>query len=105
MCGIAGMVDTRGRTVEASLVRRLCDALVHRGPDDEGYYVNGPVALGQRRLAILDKLGNLSTGGFGFFRRDRSGKSCLDDAPRYVPRNFVSHKIGLSYNTLRTKLS
>jgi asparagine synthase (glutamine-hydrolysing) len=57
MCGIAGMVDTRGRPVEASLVRRLCDALVHRGLDDEGYYVNGPVALGQRRLAILDLAG------------------------------------------------
>ena len=51
------MVDTRGRPVEASLARRLCDALVHRGPDDEGYYVNGPVALGQRRLAILDLAG------------------------------------------------
>jgi asparagine synthase (glutamine-hydrolysing) len=57
MCGIAGMIETRGRPVEASLARRLCDALVHRGPDDEGYYLNGPVALGQRRLAILDLAG------------------------------------------------
>jgi asparagine synthase (glutamine-hydrolysing) len=38
-------------------VRRLCDVLVHRGPDDEGYYIKGPVALGQRRLAILDLAG------------------------------------------------
>jgi len=51
------MIDTRGRPVEASLARRLCDALVHRGPDDEAYYLNGPVALGQRRLAILDLAG------------------------------------------------
>ncbi len=51
------MIETRGRPVEASLARRLCDALVHRGPDDEGYYLNGPVALGQRRLAILDLAG------------------------------------------------
>ena len=57
MCGIAGIVDLQSRPVDAALVRRLCDVLVHRGPDDEGYYVNGPVALGQRRLAILDVAG------------------------------------------------
>jgi asparagine synthase (glutamine-hydrolysing) len=54
MCGIAGLVDLRGRSVEPLLVRRLCDALAHRGPDDEGYFVSGPVGLGHRRLAILD---------------------------------------------------
>ena len=43
--------------MEPSLVRRLCDVLVHRGPDDEGYYIKGPAALGQRRLAILDLAG------------------------------------------------
>jgi asparagine synthase (glutamine-hydrolysing) len=43
--------------MEPSLVRGLCDVLAHRGPDDEGYYINGPVALGQRRLAILDLAG------------------------------------------------
>jgi asparagine synthase (glutamine-hydrolysing) len=57
MCGIAGIVDLCARPVEPSLVRRLCDVLVHRGPDDEGYYIKGPVALGQRRLAILDLAG------------------------------------------------
>ena len=54
MCGIAGVVDTRGRPVEEALVRRLSEALRHRGPDDEGYHIDGPMALGQRRLAILD---------------------------------------------------
>jgi asparagine synthase (glutamine-hydrolysing) len=57
MCGIAGLIDTRGQPVAASLVRRLCGTLVHRGPDDEGYYLSGSVALGQRRLAILDLAG------------------------------------------------
>jgi len=57
MCGIAGIVDLQARPVEPSLVRRLCDVLAHRGPDDEGYYIKGPVALGQRRLAILDLAG------------------------------------------------
>ncbi len=57
MCGIGGIVDVRGRPVEPLLLRRLCDVLAHRGPDDEGYYINGAVALGQRRLAILDLAG------------------------------------------------
>jgi len=38
-------------------MHRLCEVLAHRGPDDEGYYITGPVALGQRRLAILDLAG------------------------------------------------
>jgi asparagine synthase (glutamine-hydrolysing) len=58
MCGIAGIVDLQARPVEPSLVRRLCDVLAHRGPDDEGYYIKDQVALGQRRLAILDLVGS-----------------------------------------------
>src|SRR5215468_6336201 len=54
MCGIAGAVDTRHLDMDGVLVRNLGDQLRHRGPDDEGYYIKGPVALGQRRLAILD---------------------------------------------------
>lgn len=57
MCGIAGILDVRGQVVEQSLVRRLCEALGHRGPDGEGYYADGPVALGHRRLAIVDLAG------------------------------------------------
>jgi asparagine synthase (glutamine-hydrolysing) len=57
MCGIAGILDLQARPVEPSLLRRLCDVLAHRGPDDEGDYIKGPVALGQRRLAILDLAG------------------------------------------------
>ncbi len=58
MCGIAGIIDLKGRQVERSLLERICAKLVHRGPDEEGYYVNGAAALGQRRLSIID----LSTG-------------------------------------------
>jgi asparagine synthase (glutamine-hydrolysing) len=55
MCGIAGVVDTRPEEVVlASAVRAMCNTLVHRGPDDEGVYVNGPVGLGMRRLSIID---------------------------------------------------
>ena len=57
MCGIAAIVDPRGHPVNRVAVRRLCEVLGHRGPDDEGYHVDGPVALGHRRLAILDLAG------------------------------------------------
>jgi len=57
VCGIAGLVDLVGRPFDPGLIRKLCAELGHRGPDDEGYYVNKQVALGQRRLAILDVTG------------------------------------------------
>lgn len=52
MCGIAGHLSDR--QWEAELVHRMCDVLRHRGPDDEGYYMDGPVQLGMRRLSIID---------------------------------------------------
>ena len=58
MCGIAGIVyQDRERPVPADLVRRMCTALRHRGPDDEGLHVRGAVGLGMRRLSIIDLSG------------------------------------------------
>ncbi|MBK6972791.1 MAG: asparagine synthase (glutamine-hydrolyzing) [Sterolibacteriaceae bacterium] len=55
MCGIAGFVGFKGSNEEAGLrVRAMCDAIVHRGPDADGYHVNDGVALGMRRLSIID---------------------------------------------------
>src|SRR6266581_707738 len=55
MCGIAGIVyRDREHPVAESLVRQMCSALQHRGPDDEGRYVCGAVGLGMRRLSIID---------------------------------------------------
>ncbi|MDX2085768.1 MAG: asparagine synthase (glutamine-hydrolyzing) [Candidatus Melainabacteria bacterium] len=54
MCGITGIFNTNGQPASAVLLRRMTDTIVHRGPDGEGYYVEGPVALGHRRLAIID---------------------------------------------------
>jgi asparagine synthase (glutamine-hydrolysing) len=54
MCGIAGIVDLKGRPVERPLLERLCTRLAHRGPDDEGFHFDRNVALGQRRLSIID---------------------------------------------------
>ena len=55
MCGIAGIVDVSGRApVDADCLRRMNDALFHRGPDDAGYLVEGRVGLAMRRLSIID---------------------------------------------------
>src|SRR5438132_13849959 len=55
MCGIAGkLVFGDGPTVSRSLLKGMCDTIVHRGPDDEGYYLDGPIGLGHRRLSIID---------------------------------------------------
>ncbi|HWY20180.1 MAG TPA: asparagine synthase (glutamine-hydrolyzing) [Candidatus Acidoferrum sp.] len=57
MCGIAGIIGRSNDTVDAADVRRMCQTIVHRGPDDEGVYARGPVGLGMRRLSIIDLAG------------------------------------------------
>lgn len=54
MCGIAGILELTGARPDPLILRRMCDLLVHRGPDDEGIHQEGPVAFGQRRLSIVD---------------------------------------------------
>ena len=54
MCGLSGFVSLAQQRAEPGLVRRMTATLQHRGPDEEGYYVDGPVALGHRRLRIID---------------------------------------------------
>lgn len=55
MCGICGKLMFDGQaTVSPQLVRAMADTIQHRGPDDEGYYVSGPIGLGFRRLSIID---------------------------------------------------
>ena len=54
MCGISGIfhLDPRAR-IDELLLHRLNAAIAHRGPDDDGFYVNGPVGLANRRLSII----------------------------------------------------
>lgn len=59
MCGVAGLYYRDGRAASSETIERMTAALVHRGPDDAGIWLEGPVALGHRRLAIRD----LSAGG------------------------------------------
>src|SRR6202165_1435305 len=57
MCGIAGMVLPEPDNVESESIRRMCQKIIHRGPDDEGIYAKGNVGLGIRRLSIIDLSG------------------------------------------------
>ena len=55
MCGIAGTLAVdAAAAADGEAVRRMCDAMVHRGPDDHGYLNDGACALGHRRLSIID---------------------------------------------------
>jgi len=58
MCGICGIVlsDPNAR-VNPRVIERMSDAIAHRGPDDDGQYLNGRVGLGFRRLSIIDLSG------------------------------------------------
>jgi asparagine synthase (glutamine-hydrolysing) len=72
MCGIAGY------TIQGAsgphLIERMCDLMVHRGPNDAGYHVDERVALGMRRLSIID----LSTGHQPIYNEDRSVVTILN---------------------------
>jgi asparagine synthase (glutamine-hydrolysing) len=54
MCGICGIYNLDGRPVDRDLLQRMNDTLIHRGPDAEGFYVDGNIGLGHRRLSIID---------------------------------------------------
>src|SRR3954470_14017605 len=72
MCGITGWANLNPRTLPPEgaedLLRSMCDRMHHRGPDSEGYLVDDGVALGMRRLAIIDLL----TGEQPAFNEDHS---------------------------------
>ena len=68
MCGIVGIVRNDGQDIDRARLEAMCDAIRHRGPDDDGFYLNGPVGLGMRRLAIID----LQTGQQPIHNADRS---------------------------------
>lgn len=54
MCGITGRIHLDGSPVSPVVLRKMTDAIIHRGPDGEGQWIEGNVGLGHRRLAIID---------------------------------------------------
>jgi asparagine synthase (glutamine-hydrolysing) len=58
MCGISGQFNyLRQEPVDAEAIRRMAAAIRHRGPDDEGFFIDGPLGFGFRRLSIIDLSG------------------------------------------------
>ncbi len=69
MCGIAGFIDAeRSRENAEQLIDRMCQVIRHRGPDDQGSWVDDGAALGMRRLSIID----LAGGHQPIFNEDQS---------------------------------
>jgi len=54
MCGIAGLINLNGDAVSPIILKKMTDAIAHRGPDGEGQWIEGNVGIGHRRLAIID---------------------------------------------------
>lgn len=67
MCGIVGIYSTK-LEIEKELILKMNDAIVRRGPDDEGYYSDDSISLGMRRLSIID----ISSGHQPIFNEDGS---------------------------------
>jgi asparagine synthase (glutamine-hydrolysing) len=58
MCGIAGILEFgRDTRASAAALREMCSVISHRGPDDDGFYTDGAVGIGMRRLSIVDVAG------------------------------------------------
>ncbi len=68
MCGIVGFVNNDKKTNKDKIIKKMADKIIHRGPDSEGYYTDGDIALGHRRLSIID----LSNGLQPMFNEDES---------------------------------
>lgn len=57
MCGIVGIVERNRSSVDQALLSSMCQAISHRGPDEDGFYFSEGVGLGMRRLSIIDVKG------------------------------------------------
>jgi asparagine synthase (glutamine-hydrolysing) len=68
MCGIVGFVNKNSQTANREILERMNKCIVHRGPDDDGFYLNESVGLAMRRLSIID----IAHGKQPMFSEDKS---------------------------------
>ena len=54
MCGFVGFVSKQKKDEKKKIIKNMADAIIHRGPDSDGYYYDDNIALGFRRLSIID---------------------------------------------------
>jgi len=72
MCGLAGILNLQKNAVDPAMIRRMSNCMAHRGPDADGFYVKDEIALGHRRLSIIDLSVTANQPMF-----DLSGRYCL----------------------------
>ncbi len=97
MCGVVGFIDMRSeRKPDQELLVRMTDKLVHRGPDSAGYFLDHYVALGFRRLSIID----LESGDQPIYNEDRSVVlMCNGEIFNYLELKKVLIQKGHSFRT------
>jgi asparagine synthase (glutamine-hydrolysing) len=97
MCGIAGILhfDTE-RRIDPSLIKKMTDKIYYRGPDGEGFFVQNNLALGHRRLSIID----LSTGDQPMFSDDNSIVIVFNgEIYNYIELRDELRKFGFEFKT------
>ncbi len=87
MCGICGIVSLRGERTDRSVLERMNRTLAHRGPDSEGFFVDGPIGLAMKRLSIID-----ITGGDQPIANERGDVHVIQNGEIY---NFRELRVGL----------
>src|SRR5262245_8379578 len=96
MCGITGIFHFGQRPVDRARLEAMTDVILHRGPDSEGFLVEGPVGLGHRRLAIID----LATGDQPMCNADGSLVVIFNgEIYNYVELRDELRKLGRTFRT------
>ena len=89
MCGIAGILNLDAKSIDSSIIQAMTDAVAHRGPDAEGIWQENEIALGHRRLSIID----LSTA---------ANQPFVDNSGRYI---VVFNGEIYNYNDVKQKIT
>lgn len=96
MCGICGIANANGESVDREVLARLNDRLVHRGPDESGEWIGYSVGLAMRRLAIID----LTSGHQPMFNEDRTVALVFNgEIYNYLELRALLSKAGHSFAT------
>ncbi|MEO8649964.1 MAG: asparagine synthase (glutamine-hydrolyzing), partial [Acidobacteriota bacterium] len=93
MCGITGFINNDGGIADRSVLGRMNQAIIHRGPDEDGFYLNGNVGLAMRRLSIID-----IAGGHQPMRSEDGTKSLIFNGEIY---NYQELRKGLEQKGCR----
>jgi len=97
MCGIAGILHfDKERKADEILLKKMTDALAHRGPDGEGYFLHNNLGLGHRRLSIID----LNTGDQPMFNDNKSVALIFNgEIYNYIELREELQKLGCRFRT------